>query len=74
MKIPTEGVFYSPCHPFGLNGEPFSIEGTQCRTYREAVKEAEYLQRHYSSEIFVAEVTVKRVMSAVSKQSNRKAT
>lgn len=70
MKIPKEGVFYSACHPFGPNGEPFSIEGTQCRTYRDAEKAAKQLQRHYTSEVFVAEVTVKRAKSAAAKRTN----
>ncbi|MCA9454315.1 MAG: hypothetical protein H6750_04655 [Nitrospiraceae bacterium] len=73
MKIPTKGVFYSPCHLKGPNGEPFSIEGTQCRTYRAAEKEAEQLQRCYPTEVFVAEVTVKRAKSPAAKRSNRKA-
>lgn len=73
MNIPTDGVFYSPCHLFGPNGEPFSIEGTQCRTYRDAEKEAEQLQRHYPHEVFVAKVTVKRAKSPTSKRSTRKA-
>lgn len=73
MKIPNEGVFYSPCHHKGPNGEPFLIEGTQCRTYRDAEKEAKQLQGFYTHEVFVAEVTVKRAKSATAKQSNRKA-
>lgn len=72
MEIPKEAVFYSACHLFGPNGEPFSIEGTQCRTYLDAEKEANQLQRHYTSEVFVAEVTVKRAKSAAANRSNRK--
>lgn len=72
MKIPKEGVFYSACHLFGPNGEPFSLEGTQCLTYRDAEEEAKGLQRHYTSEVFVAEVTVKRAKSAAANRCNRK--
>lgn len=72
MKIPKEGVFYSACHLFGPNGEPFSLEGTQCLTYRDAEKEGKLLQCHYTSEVFVAEVTVKRAKSAASPRSAKK--
>ncbi len=71
MEIPKEGVFYSACHLFGPNGEPFSLEGTQCLTYLDAEKEAEKLQRHYTSEVFVAEVTVKRAKVGALQRRNR---